>query len=236
MRPLLRFRSGFTLVELLIASCVGIIVLTAVVSVFITTQRMLKSAMAESELALAMRELRDRLLFSVAPPVNGRTSAGLLSAVAFTDHGVPVRSTFENQIRQGYVELWAPTLPQANPLAEIGENASRASLRLRGFTVGRDNILINEHVPDRDRTLGWLWPARIPLAEAWGAGQLDYAAINPNDANNPMIYRFYLDLALKANVKRADGSDIIRRERVSVPLCGRIQKYSDRNSDGKDTY
>ena len=236
MRRVRRVRSGFTLLELMVSSLVGLIVLTSVTTLFLTTQRMLKSSMAESELALAMRELRDRLLFRVAPPSGDRFSTGLLSAVAYDDHGAPTRSTFENQIRQGYVELYAPTV--AAGLVGAGESSSRASMRLRGHVVGSTQILINEHVPDRDRHLGWLWPGRLGLDAEWGRDCLDYSAVNPNDANNPMIYRIYLDLALKADVTNPDGSAIVRRERLAVPLCGRIQPHQDKTVGGnqKDTY
>ena len=55
-------RRGFTLVEAMIAATIGGIALAAVGLSFLAAQRMLHTAMAESELSLAMRELRDKLL------------------------------------------------------------------------------------------------------------------------------------------------------------------------------
>lgn len=223
-------RSGFTLVEVMIASAIGVIVFAAVLSSFLTTQRMLKTAMAETELSLAMRELREKLLFHVSPTISGKVYSGLCGAVATAPDGRSTRRTFENQVRQGYVELYAPA---AN--GDI-DDTSLESMRIMGYTKGSSYFVVNEHTPDRDRHLGWLWPGRFSLATTRFADCVKFAAILPNDANNPMIYRLYFDLALKADVRNHDGSDIVRRERVAVPLLGRIQQMQDLNTDGKTTY
>ena len=74
-----KFRRGFTLIETLIASTIGALALAAVVSVFIIAWSMLSTAMAESELSLALREMRDKLLFKVTPDIGGQHYAGLRS-------------------------------------------------------------------------------------------------------------------------------------------------------------
>ena len=61
-----RLRRGFTLVETMMVASISIIVLTAVMSSFMATQNMLHTAMAESELSLAMREMREKLLFKAS--------------------------------------------------------------------------------------------------------------------------------------------------------------------------
>lgn len=227
------WRRAFTLVETMVAASIGVIVLAAIVSAFITTQRLLRTAMVESELSLAMRELRDKLLFAVTPPLDGRRYTGLLSAVASDNQRRSTRSSFENQVRQGCVELWAPTVKDG--IRDVADPAQRRSMRIRGYVKGSSRLIVNEHTPDRDRHLGWLWPGRLEFGEDDFTDLVSYAAINPNDANNPMIYRLNVDLALKVKLPGTDA-EVVRRERLAVPLSGRIQQFRDRNSDNKDTY
>ncbi|MBR1587867.1 MAG: prepilin-type N-terminal cleavage/methylation domain-containing protein [Kiritimatiellae bacterium] len=75
-------RSGFTLVETMVASSIALIVLVALVGTFLFCQRMFRLTMAEAESALAMRELRDKLLFRAGPELNG----GLLTGRATADN------------------------------------------------------------------------------------------------------------------------------------------------------
>ena len=56
-------RSGFTLVETMVASSIALIVMFALVGMFLFCQRMFRLTMAETESTLAMRDVRDRLLF-----------------------------------------------------------------------------------------------------------------------------------------------------------------------------
>lgn len=224
------YRRGFTLVETMVSAAIGVLVLTTVMSAFLTSQRMLKTAMCEAELSLAMRELRDRLLFRVSPTIDGKVYSGLAGATAVNDKGYPTRTTFENQVQQGYVELYAPAVK--GTLSSMRQE----SMRIRDFAVGSDRIVINEHTPDRDSHLGWLWPGRVPLAVTKFSDVVDFAAINRGNANNPMIYRLYLDLALKAGVKDSKGAEIVRKERISIPLLGHVQQMQDYNTDNQLTY
>ena len=64
-------RKGFSLIELMIVVSVSTVIFVAVGSSFITAQRMLKTAMAEAELSLAGRELRDKFLLRLGPTVHG---------------------------------------------------------------------------------------------------------------------------------------------------------------------
>ena len=74
-------RSGFTVVELLVASTASLIIFTALGSTMLFCQRMLRETMAEAELALAQRDLRDKLLFRAGPDLN----EGLLTGKARGD-------------------------------------------------------------------------------------------------------------------------------------------------------
>ena len=74
-------RHGFTLLETMVASSIALIVMLALVVMFLFCHRMFRIAMAESESALAMRELRDKLLFRAGPGL----SSGLLTGKASAD-------------------------------------------------------------------------------------------------------------------------------------------------------
>ena len=60
-RDAFRHHDGFTVVETMIATGIGVVVLLAAASSFIATQRMLHTAMSESEQSLAARAERERL-------------------------------------------------------------------------------------------------------------------------------------------------------------------------------
>ena len=74
-------RSGFSLVETMVASSIAVIALIAVASAFLFCQRMVRLTMAESESTLALREMRERLLFRAGPGLR----SGLLTGKASAD-------------------------------------------------------------------------------------------------------------------------------------------------------
>ena len=76
-----RDRSGFTLVETMVASSIAAIAFAAIAATFIFCQRMFRITMAEAEISLKMREIRDKLLFRAGPGLN----SGLLTGKASTD-------------------------------------------------------------------------------------------------------------------------------------------------------
>ncbi len=206
----LRWRGGFTLGETMVAVGIGAIVLTAVLSSFMAAQNMLHTAMAESELSLAMREMRDKLLFKVSPDIAGSHYAGLLSGVEMN----------ENDVR-GYssVEMNGRTVGSS-----LG-STSASSVRLLVWQVGDKKMLINERTPDKDAHARWLWPGCLALADcASMADLLSYDARNLNGSN---VYRLYLDIGIEADVRHRDGARIVRRERVSVPVLGKLQPMKD---------
>ncbi|MBO7720861.1 MAG: hypothetical protein J6T01_00475 [Kiritimatiellae bacterium] len=205
-----RMRRGLTFAETMIAGALAAVVLTVVLSVFITAQNMLRTAMAESELSLALREMRDKLLFKVSPDVYGRHYAGLLSG----------RKLNESEVRgANSVEI------TGRSVGGTLTSAADASARLLVWTVGTKKMLVNERTPEKDKHLRWLWPGALALAECTGMSDLlGYDSWNSSGSN---IYRLYFDIAVAADVNRRDGSPIVRRERVMVPLLGKLQPFKD---------
>ena len=207
-------KSGFTMVETMVAAAIGVIVLVSVGSSFLAAQRMLHTAMAESELSLAMREMRDKILFKVSPDISGNHYGGLLSGKGLNESEVRVG----NSVEMG-----------GSMVGSTLSNTSDASLRLLVWTVGDTKMLINERTPNKDAYARWLWPGSLALAGCTSMSDLlGYDSRNSNGSN---IYRIYFDIGLEADVLRRDGSRIVRTERVSVPVLGKLQPMKD--SDGK---
>lgn len=88
-------RRGFTLLEALIAVSIFALVSAGVGSAFVGVVRMSRTAMAESELAVRMRSFREKVLFHVEPPHDGKVWAGLLSANGGVGEGARVQASGE---------------------------------------------------------------------------------------------------------------------------------------------
>ena len=203
-------RGGYTLVEVMVSAAVGAIALAAVLSSFMAAQRMLHTAMAESELSLAMREMRDKLLFKASPDISGSHYGGLLSGVSLNESEIRAFSS---------VEMSGHTVGSS-----LGSTAD-SSIRLLVWTIGGRKMLINERTPDKDGHAKWLWPGSLALAGCSSlSDMLSYDSRNSNGSN---IYRLHLDIGIAADGGRADGSQIVRRERVSVPVLGKLQPMKD---------
>ena len=204
-------RRGFTLSETMVAMLVAGIVLFAIMSTFISSQVMMANAMAESEMAIAARSVREKLLFHVSPTIDGVHYSGMLSG---TNSGWVVESG------SGYVLMEMPAL--GTSLSDVRPQ----SMRLILGESGSDRYLFNERTPDKDSHVGWLWPGRIPLVESSMLDIVSYDSRGSGTSANPAdVYRVNLDLSYKVNGPR--NLPIIRRERVVVPLMGRIQPMKD---------
>lgn len=202
-------KRAFTLVETLISAMIMLIVLTAVVSSFLAFQGLFKTAMAEMELAIAGRQLREKLLFRAAPQIDGVTYAGILSG------------TSESSVVEGgsTPNIQMTCKGVKNSLSDVYPQ----SMRIMMWGSGDSKHLLNEHIPNKDAHAGWLWPGRISLANSSIADVVGYDS-DTTDASG--IYRIYLNLNLKSGVKNRDGSAIVRRERIAVPVLGRLQPFS----------
>lgn len=220
-------KRGLTLVELII--CVGAmtIVIAAVGSSFITAQRIMKTAMAESELSLAARQIREKLLFCMTPPINGVHYAGLLSG---TNSGQVVESSGIAVLRTSAI---------GNSLADLRDQSMRL-LVWNEQVVDEDGkrvtryYLINEHTPNKDKYKKWLWPTAVSLADTTQNQMISYERNTSYADQYKGVYRVYLGINLKSNTKNLDGSPILRRERVTLPVFGKIQPFQISPLKGKD--
>lgn len=205
-------KRGFTMVETLIASAISLIALTAISTSFMALRNMLHTAMAETELSLAMRELRDKLLFKASPDVSGNHYGGLLSGQNLNENDVKSLNAVEMDGRAVGTTLGSTT---------------DSSLRLLVWTVDGRKMLMNERTPDKDGHARWLWPGMLTFVECAtendATGMSDFLGYDARNANGSNIYRVYFDIGLAADVRRRDGARIVRKERVSVPVLGKLQ-------------
>lgn len=205
-----------SLVEVMVAAAVMAVVLTAVASSFLTAARMMRTAMAESELALAAREVREKLLFRMTPTIGTTHYAGLLSGT--NDTGQIVEST-------GVVQL------KAEALGETLSDRRSQSMRLTlwsepGADAATRYYLANDHTPDKEVHRRWLWPRAVSLADHDLGEIVSYdrvARAQPQAG----VYRLKLAVNLQSDVRNLDGTPIVRRECVSVPVFGKQQPMTD---------
>ncbi len=57
----------------------------------------------------------------------------------------------------------------------------------------------------------------------------DILSFGSRNANGSNVYRLDFDICIAADVHRGDGSRIVRRERVSVPVLGKLQPIKNAN-------
>ena len=140
--PFPRSRAGFTLVETMVASAIGVLVMAALATAFIFCQRMFHLTMMEAESSLALREMRDRLLFHAGPGSDN----GLLTGKAHADTA-------------------AITMEWDDP-----DNSS-ANIRLVWRTdEGHDGgYFFNERLPHTAQNINWFKPGNFRLGADWSA-------------------------------------------------------------------
>ncbi len=132
-------RSGFTLVETMVASSIALIVMLALVGSFLFCQRMFRLTMAEAESTLALRDIRDKLLFRAGPGLN----SGLLTGKASAD--------------AASITMNWPTTDQ--------DTANDKPDRIR--LVWRNSSFFNERLAHTDTNLKWFKPGGFLLQQNW---------------------------------------------------------------------
>ncbi|MEG2465404.1 MAG: type II secretion system protein [Kiritimatiellia bacterium] len=86
-------KKGFTLVETMVVSALMTLVMSAVLAIFLVCQRIIRQTMADAELSLTARSLREKLLFRLNA-VGAERSSGLLNATDFKKGDDPDEFSF----------------------------------------------------------------------------------------------------------------------------------------------
>ena len=189
-------RSGFTLVEVLIASTVSTVIFLAIASTLTACFQLHEAMMADTELSLRTRELRDKLLFHEAAPHGNVYHAGLLSGLDASVDSASIGMTVETI-----------------PLDGVERGTRTLRLRVEG---GKDARRFRDDAADDDPT--WLFPGRrFAIAEDWRE------IVDTRDLAEKS--RIYIDLPLSATIRTPFGRprQLTRRERLTVPLFGAVQ-------------
>lgn len=210
-------RSGFSLVELVVVSGISTMVLTAILSVFIGSNRFIRGTIMEADLAMRARDLRERLLFQTVPPNvakgNRTFYGGLLSSLP---HGYG--ADVVKLERQG--GTWVANVPGA----DTSGATPCFSVRQVELTLHPDKGLQDASAsPDS----GWLRPANHPFGweqaelsdnDHAGTGFIDFEQYDwSRDAqgNKNANYRMTI---------RYSADEFTRVERIHIPVFGRQQR------------
>jgi len=221
-------RRGMTLLETMIAVSVLGVVMTAVMSSFVAAQRMLKDAMGLSELSLAAREIREKILFHASPGAGGTSYAGLLSCRLDGDTGLPFASS------GGAVTMEGTSL--GSSLSATGSTA-KVRIELHESAGGR-RYLCNV-AAGGSPTSRWMSPPGTGIAASSLADLVSFdtpAAVGScsyGSAQNAV--RLNIDLVIASDARNPDGSPMVRRERIVAPVFGAVQPFKV-TSGGKDHY
>lgn len=190
-------RRAFTLLELMTASVVMVLVVGGVLSSFIGVRRMTGTAVAEAELSVRMRELREKLLFHAAPPHDGRVWSGILSGA---DSGAVVESGYKIKMYRtyGYDTVRQRVVDQHIELVPVDAGGLRF--------LGNDGDRHDERWATR-----WLDPGGFSWLPS--DGWVDGSSLAVGSV-------FYVGL-------EASAGGVTRRERVVVPAFGKVQRTLD---------
>jgi len=195
----MKVRRGFTLVELMVASGILALVIGGTLGAFVALQRMTRTAFAESELAIGMRQLREKLQFHAAPPHDGRIWTGVLSGVnsgAVIEGGTKILMGSS----WGFDQNTKKAVSQRIELVTAQRTASDGGTR-RWFVNDGDRY-------DESWTTRWLIPSGISWLPA------DDLLVATELAKRNV---FYINL-------EATSSGVTRRERITVPVFGKAQR------------
>ena len=190
-------RSGFTLVEMMMATFIMMLVLGGLGTFFIGAHQLVKEAYAEAELSVQMRFLREKLLFHVAPPHDGKIWAGLLSGGRIGNSSVVEGSFKIRMAANGIVDSTGGPCGQTIELIPKTGSGSGGSTA-RWFGNDGDRV-------DDQWSRPYLRPIEGYLPSAW-----------LNDAVLTAQNIFFITLEASMNGFR-------RRERLAIPVFGTTQ-------------
>ena len=155
--------SGFSLVETLIASSIATIIMLALASTYLFCQRMFRQTMAEAEASLAMREIRDKLLFHAGPGLD----SGLLTGKASSD--------------SASITMNWPVV--ADDDAMLGPDKIRLVWRTDSSGLGN---FFNERVAHNESNLKWFKPGNFLTPLSW-TQTVDLPRINLKLVNSSAV-------------------------------------------------
>jgi len=207
-------RTGYTLVELMVASAISLLILAGMGSAFLASHRLISQTMAEAEFALTARDLRDRLLFHAAPDYGGVAYAGLLSltnmnavtavSTTLTGRGAVIRTAAVcgDEVRQ-----------EISLSARAARDASAKETASYVFVNAKDTAHPR-----------WLNPFGVGF---WKKRDTDTMLRVQADPDTK-IRRFHLDLTYRYHpgylLLSDEKYDYVRTESLLVPLPGKVSR------------
>ena len=189
-----RHKAGFTLLEVMFATVIFSIVAASLLTFFIGVQRLSRRATATSELSVAMRELREKLLFHAQPAGDGVVRSGLLSGA---------------KRGPSPIEAGIKVLVDAPVFTLDGGAVSSGEIQL----LNDSGRFKNDGATDPWRTL-WF---RFGGSVEGGAGSgLEYLGDDVFEEGVASLGLYFLNLS-------ASEGGVVHGERVVVPLFGAAQ-------------
>ena len=191
-------RSGFTLVEMMMATVITVLVMGGHCSFFLGAHRLVQGAYAESELSIQLRFLREKLLFHVAPPHNGKIWAGLLSGSSI-GNGSVVESSFKVRMAANGIDLssGAPCSQTIELIPDTGTGLDGSTARW--FKNDGDRV-------DEQWQRPYLRSVPGYLPDSW---------LTDSEVTARNIFFVTLDIAMNG---------YRRSERLTIPVFGKVQE------------
>ena len=200
-----RHRAGFTLLEVMFATAIFSIVAASLATFFIGVQRLSRRATATAELSLAMRELREKLLFHAQPPDDEVVRSGLLSGAARGPSPI---------------EAGIKVLVDAPVFAVDGGAVSSGEIQL----LNDSGRFKNDGATDPWRTLWFRFGGSVEGGAESGLKYLsesespfEYRLLPPYHTNPNLGIYF---IALSASKDIGGNAYVMHGERIAVPLFG----------------
>ena len=184
--------------EMMMAIFITVLVIGGLSTFFLGAHRLVKGAYAESELSIQLRFLREKLLFHVAPPHNGKLWAGLLSGSGIGNSPV-VESSFKVRMAANGIDL------------SSGEPCSQTIELIPDTGTGSDGSTTRWFKNDGDRvddqwSRPYLRPVPSYLPAAW---------LTDSEVASRNIFFVTLDMAMNG---------YRRSERLVIPVFGKVQE------------
>ena len=188
---------------MMVTSFIMVLVMAGLCTFMVCSHRLVKGAYAESELSLQLRTLREKLLFHIAPPHNGRVWAGLLSGSSINNSAV-VENSYKVRMAAKGIDL-----TDGSAYAQTIELVPRTQT-LQDGTIDRWFGNDGDRYDDQ-----WQRPYLRSVPGYLSTDWLDDTLLLQSPSRN----LFFITLDATMNGFR-------RRERLAVPVFGKQQYRS----------